>query len=49
MLTTYSINKAVNEKKMTAIQLGKTRFYKIKDVEDFLNNNKIMAFKNRRN
>lgn len=49
MLTTYSVNKAVNEKKMTAIQLGKTRFYKITDVEDFLNNNKKVACKTRRN
>lgn len=48
MLTTYSINKAVNEKKLTAIQLGKTRFYKIKDIEEFLNYNKKTAFKNRR-
>ena len=39
ILTTYSVNKAVNEKKLKAIQLGKTRFYKTKDIETFLESN----------
>ncbi len=48
MLTTYSVNKAVNEKRLTAIQLGnKTRFYKKKDIESFLNDNKKEAYKYR--
>ena len=28
ILTTYTINKAVNEKKLTATKIGKTRYYK---------------------
>lgn len=48
MLTTYSVNKAVNENKLTAIQLGKTRYYKKKDIEKFINNNKNDAFSIRR-
>lgn len=36
MLTTYSINKAVNEKRLATTQLGKTRYYKRKDIEMFL-------------
>ena len=39
ILTTYSVNKAVNEKKLKAIQLGKTRFYKKKDIEKCLESN----------
>lgn len=45
MLTTYSVNKAVNEKRLTATQLGKTRYYKKKDIEAFLESNKRDAFK----
>ncbi len=45
MLTMYSVNKAVNEKRLTAIQLGKTRYYKKKDIEIFLENNKNNNFK----
>jgi len=48
MLTTYAINKAVNEKKLSCILLGKTRFYKKKDIEDFLFSNKKNAYKSRR-
>lgn len=44
MLTEYSINKAVNEKKLTAFQIGKTRFYKKKDIEKFLEFNQKKAF-----
>lgn len=47
MLTTYSVNKAVNEKRLTVTQLGKTRFYKKKDIESFLTSNKRDAFKYR--
>ena len=49
MLTTYSVNKAVNDKRLTATQLGKTRFYKRKDIEKFLELNKKDAFSFRRN
>lgn len=48
MLTTYSVNKAVNEKRLTAIQLGKTRFYKRKDIEEFINSNKKDSYKYRK-
>lgn len=48
MLTTYSVNKAVNENKLTAIQLGKTRYYKKKDIENFINKNKKDTFLIRR-
>lgn len=48
MLTTYSVNKAVNDKKLTATQLGKTRYYKKKDIEAFLEANKRNAFKYRK-
>lgn len=48
MLTTYSINKAVNEKRLTAIQLGKTRYYKKKDIETFLESNKKDAYRYRK-
>ncbi len=48
MLTTYSVNKAVNEKRLTAIQLGKTRYYKKKDIETFLELNKKDAYKYRK-
>lgn len=48
MLTTYSVNKAVNEKRLTSTQLGKTRYYKRKDIEDFLNANKKDAYKYRK-
>lgn len=48
MLTTYAINKAVNEKKLSCILLGKTRFYKKSDIEDFLFSNKKNAYKSRR-
>lgn len=44
-LTTYSVNKAVNEKRLTATQLGKTRYYKRKDIEAFIDINKKSAFK----
>ncbi len=43
MLTTYSVNKAVNENRLTSTQLGKTRFYKKKDIEAFLDSNKNNA------
>lgn len=45
MLTTYSVNKAVNEKRLTSTQLGKTRYYRKKDIETFLNINKKNAYK----
>ncbi len=45
MLSTYSVNKAVNEKRLTATQLGKTRYYRKKDIEAFLTSNKKDAFK----
>ena len=48
MLTTYSVNKAVNEKRLTAIQLGKTRYYKKKDIEDYINLNKKESYKYRK-
>lgn len=48
MLTTYSVNKAVNEKRLTSTQLGKTRFYKKKDIEAFLESNQRDAFKYRK-
>ena len=48
MLTTYSVNKAVNEKRLTSTQLGKTRYYKKKDIEAFLELNKRDAFKYRK-
>lgn len=48
MLTTYSVNKAVNEKRLTSIQLGKTRYYKKKDIEAFLNAHKNDAHKYRK-
>ncbi len=47
MLTTYSVNKAVNEKRLTSTQLGKTRYYKKKDIESFLEANKRDAYKYR--
>lgn len=47
MLTSYSVNKAVNEKRLTSTQLGKTRYYKKKDIESFLNANKKDAYKYR--
>lgn len=40
MLTTYGINKAVNEKKLTTTQIGNTRYYSKNDIESFLENNK---------
>lgn len=45
MLTTYSVNKAVNENKLSCILLGKTRYYKKRDIEAFLNSNKKSAYK----
>ncbi len=45
MLTTYSVNKAVNEKRLTSTQLGKTRYYKKKDIESFLESNKRDVYK----
>lgn len=45
MLTIYTINKAVNEKKLTSTQLGKTRYYRKKDIENFLNSNKKEAYR----
>lgn len=45
ILTTYTINKAVNEKKLTATKIGKTRYYKKQDIEDYLSSNKQDAFK----
>lgn len=47
MLTTYSINKAVNEKKLDAIIIGKTRYYKRNDIEEFISSNKINSYKTR--
>lgn len=47
MLTTYSVNKAVNDKKLNAIVIGKTRYYKRKDIEDFICLNKINSYKTR--
>lgn len=48
MLTIYSVNKAVNEKRLTVIQLGKTRYYKKKDIEAFLESNKKDAYRYRK-
>ncbi len=48
LLTTYSVNKAVKEKRLTATQLGKTRYYRKKDIENFLDSNKQDAFNFRR-
>lgn len=48
MLTTYSVNKAVNEKRLTATQLGKTRYYKKKDIEKYLELNQKKSFQYRR-
>lgn len=39
ILTTYSVNKAVNKNKLKAIKIGKTRFYRKKDIEKFLESN----------
>lgn len=47
MLTTYSVNKAVNDEKLNAILIGKTRYYKRKDVEDFIYLNKINSYRER--
>lgn len=47
MLTSYSVNKAVNEKRLTSIQLGKTRYYKKEDIETFLEANRKDAYKRR--
>lgn len=40
ILTTYSVNKAVNEKKLTTTLLGNTRYYRKKDIENFIESNK---------
>jgi len=47
MLTAYSINKAVNEKKLIATKIGKTRYYKRKDIDNFIDSHKSNAFKYR--
>lgn len=49
MLTTYSVNKAVKEKRLTAIKLGKARYYKKQDIEKFLESNKHCAYNFGRN
>ena len=44
ILSVYSINKAVNEKKLSYTQIGKTRYYKKQDIEKFISANKKKAF-----
>lgn len=48
MLTTYSVNKAVNEKRLTATQLGKTIYYKKRDIEKYLESNQKKSFQYKR-
>lgn len=44
MLSIYSINKAVNEKRLTYTLIGKTRYYKREDIENYIKSNKIKGF-----
>jgi len=45
ILSTYTINKAVNEKRLPAVKLGRARYYKKKDIEKFLESNKKDSYK----
>lgn len=49
MLTTYSVNKAVHDKRLSFTQYGNARLYKKKDIEKFLEQNKKDAYSFRRN
>lgn len=45
VLTTYSINKAVKEKKLTYTQIGNARYFKKKDIENYFEENRKEAYK----
>lgn len=40
MLTKYSIAKAVEDKRLIYTKVGNTNYFKVQDIEDFINSGK---------